>query len=350
MRRSICVGLAGLAGLAAVTGAVVVRAQAPRPEGAMTAAGKAFLAKLTAEQRAKAVFPFTSEERLNWHYIPRERKGLPLKEMTDEQKTAALALLRACLSDSGYEKTTRVRELDAVLRMKENNAAVRDPERYFFELFGEPSDATPWGFKYEGHHCSLNWTIVKGKSASSPQFYGSNPATVDVQAPGGPPVGTRALKDEEDFGLKLVNSLTEDQKKAAIQAGEVPGDITTTNTRQIAIKESQGIAYTALTADQQATFRSLVGAYVDNQPEAVARDRVQKIIASGPENVKFGWIGPTEAGKHYYYRVQGPTFLIEFDNVNGNHIHCVWRDAKDDFGLDLLALHYRGDRHRIAAR
>jgi len=345
--------LAALGVLSCAAG-LAVSAQNNRPEAEMAGAAKAFLASLDAPRKSKAVFAFNdTAERLNWHFIPKYmmRKGLPLKEMTADQQKAALGLLNAGLGDKGLQKANTIRELEAILRVVENNNQTRDRELYYFTVFGEPSETGTWGWRYEGHHCSLNWTVVNGKSiASTPQFFGTNPAEVRVDVPGAPPKGTRVLAAEEDLGRSLVKSLTDEQKKEAIVSDKAPNDILTGAERQAAIQEDKGIPFGKLTKEQQGIMISLVREYASTQPQPLARERLEKIRAAGVENVKFAWMGGIEKNEPHYYRVQGKTFLIEYDNTqnNANHVHAVWRDFKGDFGMDLLAMHYRSTPHRIA--
>ncbi len=347
LRRVVLIGAVTIG-----AGAAMVSAQMSRTAPRMQTAATKFLGTLQPDQRTRAVFPFNSDERLNWHFIPRERKGLPLKAMTEVQRKAALELLAVGLSDKGYEKATMIRELERILLSVEmGKGPVRDPDQYFFTVFGEPSDKGAWAWRYEGHHCAMNWTIQNGKSvASSPQFFGSNPAEARVDVAGAPPRGTRALKGEEDLARALVSALDEGQKKEAVLSATAPSDIITGAQRQAAIQEDKGISYARLSTAQQGMLLSLIREYTDVQPSALARERVEKIRKAGLDQVKFAWMGSIETGKGHYYRVQGPTFLIEYDNTqnNANHVHAVWRDFKGDFGMDLLAMHYQGYPHFVA--
>lgn len=333
--------------LLALPGAALFAQSLPDPTMLHTAS--AFLASLDGGQRAKAVLPFNSEERFRWFYVPVARKGIPLKELNAAQKQAALALLHAGLSEKGYSKAETIRKLEDVLReIEQGRGAVRDPELYFFTFFGEPGDAA-WGWRYEGHHCSQNWTIVQGKSiASSPQFFGANPAEVRE----GPMKGTRVLRAEEDLGRALLHSLTAAQRSEAVLAGPAPADIVTTNQRKAAIQADSGIAYHSLNKEQQGTLLALIEEYLNAQPRALAEQRLAKIRHAGMDNIKFAWMGSSDSGEGHYYRVQGTTFLIEFDNTqnNANHIHCVWRDFNGDWGEDLLAEHYQNSPHHQDAR
>ena len=308
-------------------------------------AGRAFLATLDPAQKSKAVFPFNSDERFRWFYTPVSRKGIPLKELSATQQKAALALLRAGLSEQGYTKAETIRKLEDVLReIEQGSGPTRDPDLYFFTFFGEPTETGAWGWRYEGHHCSQNWTILNGKSiGSSPQFFGANPAEVRE----GPMKGTRVLKAEEDLGRSLVKSLTGEQRAEALISTSAPSDIVTSNQRTAAIKEDKGIPYSKLTKDQQGTLLALIEEYLGAQPPAQARQRLEKIRRAGFDQIKFAWMGGLDKGEGHYYRVQGSTFLIEYDNTqnSANHIHCVWRDFNGDFGEDLLADHYQNSPH-----
>ena len=313
------------------------------PGSTMLEATRTFLATLDPAQKAKALLPFNSEERFRWFYTPVSRKGIPLKELKASQREAALALLRAGLSEKGYTKAETIRKLEGVLRELEGNSG-RDPDLYYFTFFGEPTPNGAWGWRYEGHHCSQNWTILKGQSiGSSPQFFGANPAEVRD----GPMKGMRVLSAEEDLARSLVKSFTPAQRAEAVLSATAPGDILTSNQRKAAIQEDRGIAYSKLSKDQQGTLLAVIEEYLGTQPLAQARQRLDKIRVAGFEQIKFAWMGGVKKGEGHYYRVQGKTFLIEYDNTqNGaNHIHCVWRDFNGDWGQDLLAEHYRNSPH-----
>ena len=341
-----------LGAVACVVATVAVRAQRPRPEAQMAEAAKAFLASLDAGEKAKAEYPFTSDERLNWHFIPKTRNGLPLKAMTPDQQKAALHLLQVSLSQSGYDKAAAIRSLENILLAQEKGKGpLRDPQNYFFTVFGEPSADGTWAWRYEGHHCAQNFTIVKGKGvASTPQFFGTNPAEVRDDVPGAPPKGTRVLGRREDLARTLVKSLSAEQKPLGVVSEKAPNDIATAADRQAAIQQDTGISFSKLTADQQAGLRAIVQEYASAMIRPLAEERMAKIRTAGWDKVKFAWMGGLERGEPHYYRVQGPTFLIEYDNTqnNANHVHSVWRDFRGDFGMDLLAMHYQQYPHRVA--
>lgn len=319
----------------------------------MADTANAFLASLTPEQRAKAVFSFADDERFFWHYIPatdvqsryhRPRKGLPLRDMQPYQQRLATALLSAGLSRAGFIKAETIMSLEDVLRAMDNDKVERrDPSKYFFSIFGEPAAKGTWGYRIEGHHVSLHFTVVDGKVASSPTFFGANPAEVRE----GPRKGLRALGREEDLGRELLNSLTPAQKKIAIVNPKAYADILTEASRQAALNgQPSGLQATQLSAAQMKLLTNLLDEYVENLPSDLAETRHQQIVKAG-KNIYFAWAGAEQKGGPHYYRIQSPAFVVEYDNTqNGaNHIHTVWRDFQGDWGLDLLKMHYASSHH-----
>ena len=329
--------------LAIVTaGAATMQDKAGRT-ALMAEAAQAFLDSLTPEQRSAAMFPFNSDDRFDWHYIPRERKGVPLKTMSGPQKKAALALVEASLSAEGYDKSERIRQLEQILYDREGRA-IRDTELYFFMIFGEPTADGTWGWRYEGHHISGNWTVHDGMlSSSTPQFFGTNPAYVRE----GSRAGERVLVLEDILPRSLIASMSAAHRRAAIISDEAPSDILTTSDRQAAIQENTGVAFGDLSRGQQDVLWALIEEYANVQPPAVAAERLAKVKEAGLDGIRFAWAGSLEEGQPHYYRVQGPTFLIEYDNVQNtaNHVHSVWRDFDGDFGRDVLGAHYRQYAH-----
>jgi hypothetical protein len=306
----------------------------------MTLAAQHFLASLTAEQRAQASFPFQDDERQNWHFIPKERKGLPLLDMQPHQKALAHALLAAGLSQQGYIKAVSIMSLEDVLRiMEKDDGNRRNPQKYYFSIFGEPSDTGTWGYRVEGHHLSQNFTVVNGKIADTPSFFGSNPAEVRE----GPRKGMRVLAAEEDLARDLLESLSAEQKKIAIVTDKAYPDILTMASRKAALEgQPSGLSAAKMTKKQFDLLRTLLSDYANNVPDQLAQTREEHIKKAGT-NMFFAWAGAEQRGGPHYYRIQAPTFLIEYDNTqnDANHIHSVWRDYHGDFGLDLLALHYQ---------
>jgi len=326
----------------------------------MADAATRFLGGLSPEQRRQASFAFESEERFRWHFIPTgeapsswPRQGVPLKSMNAEQKKLARDLLKAGLSQRGYLTATAIMDLETVLAALEASQGIkmppgrlaRDPELYFFSVFGEPSTRHTWGWRVEGHHVSLHFSIVNGTSAaSSPSFFGSNPAEVRE----GPKAGLRILGAQEDTARVLLTSLDESQRRKAVIENAAPGDIVTFNAVAASPLSPVGIEAGALTPSQRDLLMAVINVYTGAMAEDLAADRLEKLKRAGIEKITFAWAGEMERGKKHYYRVQGPTFLIEYDNTqnDANHIHSVWRDFKGDFGLDLLREHLKDEPHK----
>lgn len=318
-----------------------VRAHTPATE--MAEAAKNFLAALSSEQRAKAAFEFSSDERVNFQFVPMPRKGLPLGEMTPAQRHLASALLNAPLSHRGYFKVTTIMSLEQILFDLENRAPRRNAELYYVSLFGTPGQDV-WGFRFEGHHLSLNFTLRGDQVlATTPSFFGTNPAEVRT----GPRAGLRVLAAEEDLGRKLVKSLDAKQSAVAVFSPDAPSDILTGAKRKAWRLEPLGIAGNALTPVQRETLATLIKEYLGRNRAEVAAADWAKIEKAGWSKIHFAWAGGTEPGTGHYYRIQGETFLLEYDNTqnNANHIHAVWRDLENDFGDDLLKRHYEQTPH-----
>lgn len=349
--------------LAAFGAAVVSAQRTPTAAAAMTTAATQFLDSLNAAQRKQAIYPLESDEYLRWNFIPTEafpRNGVRLKDMTEAQQKLAHALLRSGLSDRGYQTYTAIIALEDILRVVEGARAggapgaapggargggrgggfVRDPGVYFFTVFGQPSATGNWGWRVEGHHISLHFAVSKGAvAASTPSFAGSNPAEVRD----GPEKGTRVLANLEDTGRALVMALDNKQRATAIINQTAPNEILTNNTLNISPLSPDGLKYSAMTSAQRDLLMKVIDAYAGLMTPDIAAQRMARLKAGGLDNIGFAWAGPVERGALHYYRVQGPTFLIEFDNTQnqGNHVHSVWRDFNGDFGRDVLREHIK---------
>jgi hypothetical protein len=310
----------------------------------MTECANRFLAALDSDQRGKASFPFDNPERMNWHFIPKERKGLPLRDMMPYQKHLASALLAAGLSQTGYIKAITIMSLEDVLKIIEDDSGeVRNPEKYYFSVFGTPSDSGTWGYRVEGHHLSQNYTVVDGQVIDGPSFFGANPAEVRQ----GSRKGLRTLVGEDDLGLELMHALDEQQGKVAIVDPTAYEEILTAASRKAALRgQPSGLSALKMNTRQFDALMALIEEYAHNVPDELAERRMAQINKAS-RNIYFAWSGGINRGDRRYYRVQAPSFLIEFDDTqdNGNHIHSVWRDFTGDFGQDLLQQHYQ-DRHR----
>ena len=315
----------------------------------MAKAANVFLQTLSEKQKTKIQFDFNEEERYNWHYIPRSRKGLTLNEMTALQIKDAFALLRTALSDTGFNKASSIIQLENILREVESrpsNDTYRDAGNYFFSIFGNPATDAIWGWRLEGHHIAFNFSSKDNRLVSgTPGFLGSNPAVVLS----GSEKGKYILKDETELGFALLHSLNKEQKDKAIISIEAPGEILTAASRHAMIDDPKGILYNELNSSQQQIFMQLLSIYIHRYTRSFAQIMMKEIEEAGLNNLRFAWAGDQQpgVGHPHYYRIQGPTIIIEYDNVqnNANHIHTVIRDLKNDFGGDELLKHYKNDQH-----
>ena len=318
-------------------------ALAHTPAQEMVTAANNFLDSLNAEQRGKAAFDWKDEERFDWHFIPKPRKGLPFKEMSPAQRSLAQALLSSGLSQRGFAKAATIISLEQVLFDLDDNAPLRNAELYYVSIFGKPGTKA-WGWRVEGHHLSLNFAVDGDEVlAVTPSFFGANPAEVKT----GPRKGLRVLPQEEDLARELVKSLDPEQRKIAVVNTTAPRDIITGHDRKAKLLEPQGIASAKLKPAQKELLMKLLREYVFRYRNEIAEADLKKIRDSGEEKISFAWAGGIEPGEGHYYRIQGPTFLMEYDNTqnNANHIHTVWRDLQNDFGDDLLRQHYEQVPH-----
>ncbi|MCE2422462.1 MAG: DUF3500 domain-containing protein [Gemmatimonadetes bacterium] len=297
-----------------------------------------FLATLDAGALDRATYELGDEERFDWKFVPTSRNGLPLKDMTLAQRSAAHDLLATAMSAQGYLKAGAVMELERILGILEGRPERRDPEDYYVTVFGEPGPDQAWGWRFEGHHLSLNFSSPAGAiTITGPAFMGANPAVV----PSGEKAGWRPLGKEEDIARALFVSLDESQSAAALIAEEAPRDIITRDDREATLAEFSGIPWHDLRPAQQAALLALIGQYTGNMAADAAHEWTTRIQAD-PSGIHFAWAGSAEVGEGHYYRVHSPAFLIEYDNTqnDANHIHSVWRDLENDFGGDALARHY----------
>lgn len=319
--------------------------RAPATIRRMAEAARRFLEVLSDEQRALATFPFAGDERYFWHYTPVERNGLKLGEMTDAQRERAHALLASGLSARGARTARQIIDLEPILGETERIENLpsrwpRDPERYWFSVFGEPGGREPWAWRVGGHHIGISFTVVDGEwVAPTPCFFGANPAQVRH----GPAAGLRTLPEEEDLARLLLASLDASQKAVAVVDPVAPDDILTRNYRSVDPDVPPfGVAYADLTGEQRGHLVALVRHYVTRTDDEVAEAAWARIERAGLDGVGFAWAGPEARAAGHYYAVKGPHFLIEYDNTqnDANHIHSVWRDFAGDWGEDLLAAHY----------
>ncbi len=314
----------------------------------MAKAVQAFQQTLDSNQRKQVSYTFPDDERFNWHFIPRERKGLSMKNMTMPQRKAAMHILQTVLSDSGQAKIAAIIDLENVLRVVENrppNDTRRDPENYSFTIFGNPNQSVePWGWRMEGHHISLHFSSLNNDLlAITPLFLGSNPGHVFADMP---QKGERVLGREEDLGFTLLHSFSPAQLKQVMLGDTSPWEILSANNRKAVMDKRQGLAMHDMTPDQQVLFRALVQQYLNRYQVTLAKQQMMLFTKSGMDQLHFAWMGNAEplmgVKKGHYYRIHGPSVLIEFDNTqnDANHIHTVVRDLTNDFGEDMLRAHY----------
>jgi hypothetical protein len=306
----------------------------------------AFLKSLTQAQRNKTQMPFNDESKIIWHYVPSSmfpRAGIQLKELDSNQKSMLDELLKTFLSETGYNKTMKIINLENILLEISGDSIMRNPENYSVAFYGNPEKDSLWAFSFEGHHISLNFTIHNGKVEIAPRFLGANPARILS----GPREGERTLQKEEDLGFELINSMSEEQRKMAIFQQKPFFDIVTRKATEVQPLSPVGIMYGQLTRNQQLIFLKLLDEYLSTMPPKQAEKRMNSIKDEEINEVRFGWAGATVLGEGHYYRIQGKSFLIEFDNVQNeaNHIHTVWRDFDGDFGRDIIREHYKNSDH-----
>jgi hypothetical protein len=305
-----------------------------------------FLNSLNQTQRDKAQLPLDDMSRTDWHFIPGSmfpRAGIQLNEINSTQKELLNDLLQSFLSQTGYLKTKKIIDLENVLLEITGDSVMRDPGKYFVAFYGKPGIDSLWAWSFEGHHLSLNFTVHNGIATIAPRFIGASPATIHS----GTRKGERTLDKEEDLGLQLINSLTGEQRKLAIFQQKPFSGIVTANSIEVGQLNPVGIKFNELNPDQQLIFLNLLNEYLSTVPTELAEKRMESIKKEEMDAVKFGWAGATVSGEGHYYRIQGKSFLIEFDNTqsNANHIHTVWRDFNGDFGRDLIREHYENSDH-----
>lgn len=326
-----------------VLASVAYVAQSQEPAGLkMADAAEKFLASISPEQKQKLVFDFDDAERFNWHFIPLQdgtkptRKGLRMEELSAEQQAAARDLIRAGTSDKGYAEASTIMSLENLLKeLEKGGAMVRNPGWYFFTVYGTPSKTGKWGWRVEGHHLSLNFTLDGGKVISStPAFFGANPANIKD----GAGKGKRTLAEAEDLAKELFKSLDDSQKQTALQKKhfrEIEG-----KTKKPSLEQPEGLSGAKMTQAQRDLLTRLLRSYANRMPADVSELEWQEVKKAGEDQIYFAYSGSTEEGQPHTYRIQGPTFVVEFLNIQAdsaknpaNHIHSVWRRTKGDFGL-----------------
>ncbi len=301
----------------------------------MAKAAQQFTSSLDEAQKQKACYAFSADERLNWHFIPKPRNGVSLGELKPEQQQLAKLLAATALSEDGVRKINAIRQLEAVLRRIENDPVKRNPDAYFTTIFGTPSASGTWGWRFEGHHLSLNVTIIDGKTiVAAPAFMGANPAEVRE----GEDKGMRVLAAEEDGGHALAQALVA-AALPVVYAEKPPTDIETVADRQARSLPAVGVTAAAMTPELRAKLRELFVTYAQRRHPVLAQADIAAFDAASADQIRFAWAGPVLANQPYYYRLQTPAVLIECNNTqnNGNHVHSVWRAIAQDFGNSLIS-------------
>ncbi len=319
-----------------------LRAQAGKQEAsgkAMTEAATAFLNSLTPQQAQQAKFGYDDPERLNWHFIPRVRKGLPIRDLEGEPLRRAQALLQTGLSPAGYAQTLDIMGLEEVLYLLEpgersERRERRDPRKYYFSVFGTPALTGTWGWRLEGHHVSLNFSVKDGQVVSStPEFFGANPGLIDA----GPERSIRVLGMEEDLARQILKGSTPEQLKVVWVDKKAPGDLRGGGVAQPEITPAVGLKASDMSADQKELLAKVMTEYLKNMPSDVEEKRRAEVNAAGVDNIYFAWWGDQDRNQPHYYRIQGPTFIIEYNNTQNmaNHVHSMWRQMAGDFNIPI---------------
>jgi hypothetical protein len=313
------------------------------PNEANARAVREFLAVLDNRQLAIVSFPFDSNERTNWNFVPMSREGIPLASLNEQQRARIDPMLRSALSEQGVATAKRIVDHESILGPLERDRGVlnwrrRDPGLYYTTVFGDPAPNSTWAWRFEGHHLSVNVTQIAGESQIvAPVFMGANPARV----PSGPHAGLRILGDEEDIARTLVRMLPAERRARALISSKALGDIVSGNDPKVQGLAFEGLAAEQMSPSEQERLRELVDVYAERLTPAAAEEQLGRIERAGFDRLHFAWAGSIEPGEPHYYRVHGPTVLIEYDNTqnDANHVHTVWRDLERDFGGDLLRKH-----------
>lgn len=326
--------------LASCAIAPLVNAQQPEAPGRkMAAAAERFLEVLDHSQQLRATFSYDDPERLNWHFIPRERKGVGLWDLNGAAKDAANALVATGLTTAGYQKVLQVRSLEEVLYLfeggkEEARREKRHPHRYYVSVFGTPGNSGVWGWRFEGHHLSLNYSIKNGKIVSTtPEFFGANPGQIDA----GPGRYLRVLGRREDLAREILKACSDETRGKVWLSKKAPKDIRGGGVPQPVLDEEKGLRFADMSPQQQKLMKDLIGEYLSTMPSTVVRQRMSRINADGMDDIHFAWWGGSELNEPHHYVVQGKSFIIEYNNTqnSANHVHAIWRNTSGDLNVPL---------------
>ena len=298
---------------------------------------RSFLADLGPDQAGAASFTFEGSVRQGWSYLPGERDGLALHHMSRDCAVRALGLVAEALQPHAFAQVAAVMALEDVLDLGEGGGGRRHRGDYWVTVFGNPG-GDPWGWRFEGHHVSINVTVVNSEVRAVPLFLGANPAAVRHAGH----VVSRPLGREEDAARALLAALDERQLRRAVVSSDPPADIRTGRQEWVDAMEPQGVAAAGLPSEGRRLLHDLVEVYLERLPDQLSGSHRAALAGSAADSIHFQWRGSTEPGRPHYYALTGPRLLVEYDNVSSgaNHVHTVLRDPDGDFAADLLAEHY----------
>ena len=308
----------------------------------MEGAASKFLTSLSSDQKAKAAFTYTEGERVFWYYPPLNRRGLPLRDMDQGQRSLAYSVMESTLSEEAYNQAKLIIDHELVLgplEAEEGNVGWdRNPELYYWSIFGEPGGDGPWAWRVEGHHISIHFSVWANQViATTPFFFGSNPAEVKK----GPKQGLRILDRREDLAFDLMDSMDSSQRPKVIVHEKAPWDIYTYNATRASLPEGEGLAASKMNGTQREVFMALISEYVNQVRGDVSKQKMDAIEETGIDDFYFSWHGGTKRTDKHYYRIHAGNFIVEFDNQqnDANHVHSVLRDVENDFAFDVMREH-----------
>ena len=310
-----------------------------KPGLSMAVAAQKLIDVLPADQKQKLLYKYDDPERVNWHFIPKDRNGIVLWDLNGEPKKVAEDLVKVGLSAAGHAKVLQVRSLEEVLYLFEAGEEDyrrnrRHTHKYHITIFGVPGPTGLWGWRFEGHHLSLNFSIQDGVVVSStPEMFGANPALIDA----GPGRQLRILSGREDIARQILKACNDEQKKKMWISETAPDDIRGAGAPQAVVEAAVGLRYGDMSPDQQKMLRDLLGEYLSAMPAQVVRDRMKAMEKSGMDDVRMAWWGESEVNKRHHYVIQGASFIVEYNNTQNeaNHVHAMWRNVGGDFNLPV---------------